>query len=437
SLSVSRKYFLIQEGKTWSDAQAYCKANYHDLAIIQNKDDVVQIQNEIRGKQFKSSAWIGLYMDISWSWSLGNVPLGSFIAWSFPPPDYDCAVIYPRGWIDTPCSARFPVVCFDETKTGNGRYIFVPATMVWLDAQKYCRQHYTDLASSRDATENSVIMNLVPDWTWFGLFRNSWKWIDKTVFSTWKSGNPNNALKDKNCGYLNNSLADNGLCTNIMPFICYVGFAPLILSVPRKYFLIQEGKTWSDAQAYCKANYTDLAIIQNTDDVVQIQNEIQGKQFKSSAWIGLYNDNNSWRWSLGNVPLGSFNDWYYSQPQNEDGNDECAVIWGMGWLDCPCNYLVSFVCFDETKTGNERYIYVPDTMVWLDAQSYCRQHYTDLASSRDATENSVIGDLVTDWTWFGLFRDGWKWVDQTVFSTITWMPGNPNNALKHENCGYL
>ncbi|XP_046714367.1 putative C-type lectin domain family 20 member A [Silurus meridionalis] len=161
-------------------------------------------------------------MDISWSWSLGNVPLGSFIAWSFPPPDYDCAVIYPRGWIDTPCSARFPVVCFDETKTGNGRYIFVPATMVWLDAQKYCRQHYTDLASSRDATENSVIMNLVPDWTWFGLFRNSWKWIDKTVFSTWKSGNPNNALKDKNCGYLNNSLADNGLCTNIMPFICYV-----------------------------------------------------------------------------------------------------------------------------------------------------------------------------------------------------------------------
>ncbi|KAI5626516.1 secretory phospholipase A2 receptor-like isoform X1, partial [Silurus asotus] len=195
--------------------------------------------------------------------------------------------------------------------------------------------------------------------------------------------------------------------------------------------------TWSDAQAYCKASYTDLAIIQNDDDVVQIQNEIQGKQFKSSAWIGLYNDINSWRWSLGNVPLGSFNDWLFIQPKNEYGNDECAVIWGMGWIDWTCSELISFVCFDETKTGDQRYIYVTDTMAWLDAQKYCRHHYTDLASSRDATENSVLMNLVPDWTWFGLFRDGWKWVDKTVFSTIMWMPGNPNNALKNENCGYL
>ncbi|KAF5892353.1 putative C-type lectin domain family 20 member A isoform X1, partial [Clarias magur] len=33
--------------------------------------------------------------------------------------------------------------------------------------------------------------------------------------------------------------------------------------------------------------------------------------------------------------------------------------------------------------------------------------------------------------------DGWKWTDQTTFSTISWMPGKPDNVLGDENCGYI
>lgn len=76
-------------------------------------------------------------------------------------------------------------------------------------------------------------------------------------------------------------------------------------------------------------------------------------------------------------------------------------------------------------------------MSWIEAQSYCRKHYTDLASARDASENSVIGGRISGATWFGLFRDTWKWVDNTNFSFISWIPGLPNNALGNENCGYL
>ncbi|KAF4085427.1 hypothetical protein AMELA_G00118750, partial [Ameiurus melas] len=78
------------------------------------------------------------------------------------------------------------------------------------------------------------------------------------------------------------------------------GVVPIVLSVSHKYYLINQGKTWSDAQAYCRATYTDLAIIKSNDDMVQLQNEAQIQQFSSSAWIGLYNDINSWRWSFGN-----------------------------------------------------------------------------------------------------------------------------------------
>ncbi|XP_053094488.1 C-type mannose receptor 2-like [Pangasianodon hypophthalmus] len=76
-------------------------------------------------------------------------------------------------------------------------------------------------------------------------------------------------------------------------------------------------------------------------------------------------------------------------------------------------------------------------MTWLGAQSYCRQHHTDLTSVRNTTEYLVIQELITVKTWIGLFRDSWKWTDQTNFSTISWMSGKPDNKLGKENCGYL
>ncbi|KAK3525078.1 hypothetical protein QTP86_014453 [Hemibagrus guttatus] len=189
--------------------------------------------------------------------------------------------------------------------------------------------------------------------------------------------------------------------------------------VPCKYYLIQQKTTWSDAQAYCRATYTDLAIIKSNDDLVQLQNEAQRQQFSSSAWIGLYNDINSWRWSMGNEPMGTMR-WKPGDPNNREGHQECGAM-----------------SLQDRNTGNQQYVYIPTSMTWYEAQAYCRLYHTDLASSRDATEDSVIKGLTSVWTWFGLFRDSWKWTDKTNFSTISWMTGKPDNALGSENCGYL
>ncbi|XP_060722922.1 putative C-type lectin domain family 20 member A isoform X2 [Tachysurus vachellii] len=217
-------------------------------------------------------------------------------------------------------------------------------------------------------------------------------------------------------------------------FILLFFTVPPILSVLRQYYLIQQGKTWSDAQAYCRATYTDLAIIDSNDNMVRLQNGAQRQQFSSSAWIGLYNPINSWHRNYERV--GTMR-WKLGAPDNSGGHQECGAIKPVGWVDVVCTRSNPSVCFDDSYTGNQRYIYISTTMTWLEAQAYCRQHHTDLASSRDATEYSVIKGLTSGSTWFGLFRDSWKWTDQTNISTISWMTGKADNALGNENCGYI
>lgn len=97
----------------------------------------------------------------------------------------------------------------------------------WGEAQTYCRQHYTDLATIRTKTENDVLNVPVPsdDYVWIGLFRDSWKWSDGTNVSTypinWKSGQPDRYGTSRPCGAAGpNGLIDDQLCSRALPFIC-------------------------------------------------------------------------------------------------------------------------------------------------------------------------------------------------------------------------
>ncbi|MCI4384628.1 hypothetical protein PGIGA_G00041030, partial [Pangasianodon gigas] len=116
--------------------------------------------------------------------------------------------------------------------------------------------------------------------------------------------------------------------------------------------------------------------------MVQLHHESQRQQFTSSAWIGLYNDITSWRWSLGNEPLGSVTQWMWGQPNNKDGHEECGAVNLWGWSDEPCTDMHSFLCFNARNIGSNRYIHISNSMTWYEARNYCRQHHTDLASAR-------------------------------------------------------
>ncbi|XP_051994344.1 E-selectin-like [Xyrauchen texanus] len=80
-------------------------------------------------------------------------------------------------------------------------YISVP--MRWTDAQKYCRQHYVDLATIDDKTDVDDLVKAIPkdfqdSRIWTGLHKTSqtapWIWSDQSnsMCTSWESGQPNN-----------------------------------------------------------------------------------------------------------------------------------------------------------------------------------------------------------------------------------------------------
>ncbi|XP_041656331.1 secretory phospholipase A2 receptor-like [Cheilinus undulatus] len=161
------------------------------------------------------------------------------------------------------------------------------------------------------------------------------------------------------------------------------------------------------------------------------------------AWIGLYDDTDSWQWSLSNQSFYSpgesdFRKWALEQPDNTGGREHCTLMFDDGgWSDAPCENHYTPVCCDVTGFS-VTFVLVPTAMMWSEAQSYCREHHTDLASVRNIEENQRIKDLVPSGqiVWIGLSRDSWLWLDGSDSSFRFWSPGiaEPNNLSADETC---
>ncbi|XP_047659624.1 secretory phospholipase A2 receptor-like [Tachysurus fulvidraco] len=70
---------------------------------------------------------------------------------------------------------------------------------------------------------------------------------------------------------------------------------------------------------------------------------------------------------------------------------------------------------------------------WYDAQTYCREKYTDLVSVRNQTENDEIWSVVkvsdSKGVWIGLFNDSWNWSDQSNSLFGYWSSDKPSGSL--------
>jgi len=69
-------------------------------------------------------------------------------------------------------------------------------------------------------------------------------------------------------------------------------------------------------------------------------------------------------------------------------------------------------------------------MTWPEAQSYCREHHTDLASVRNMEDNQMVHNVVPsgESVWIGLYRDPWKWSDGSDSSFRNWDPLKPHGS---------
>ncbi len=86
--------------------------------------------------------------------------------------------------------------------------------------------------------------------------------------------------------------------------------------------------------------------------------------------------------------------------------------------------------------GSYGYIMVQSAKTWSAAQSYCRQHYTDLPTIHNSEENNqIINIMLHGWyIWIGLFRDSWEWSDKSNLFFRYWAAGQPSQSSGSGDC---
>ncbi|XP_051501938.1 putative C-type lectin domain family 20 member A isoform X1 [Myxocyprinus asiaticus] len=106
-------------------------------------------------------------------------------------------------------------------------FYYVSVPMNWTDAQKYCKQYNTDLATIYDQKDAMLIQTQTMDYTWIGLYRMNdnapWMWSDQSTFnySSWY-GQPDQVGDFPICATTYpDGLWDDWPCGNVFPSVCY------------------------------------------------------------------------------------------------------------------------------------------------------------------------------------------------------------------------
>ncbi|XP_025767255.1 uncharacterized protein LOC109200114 isoform X4 [Oreochromis niloticus] len=217
----------------------------------------------------------------------------------------------------------YVVVCQFQSGQCDRQFHFVTQSKTWTEAQLYCREKYTDLATFTSKDKTMAAQQLVGSQKfWIGLFR-VWKW---SYTGTGDAG---------------------------------------------RYILVQDSRSFYGAQSYCRDRYTDLStinsVVNNTEIMTLLASDIyDGYSMNGSrslipslslAWIGL---SNSWEWSDGSdiqfLPLTL---------QSADGDCMMVDQSSSSWLFQPCNNAHPFLCYQDVQTP----VLKRSVKVWLRAGS--------------------------------------------------------------------
>ncbi len=105
-------------------------------------------------------------------------------------------------------------------------------TETWIDAQKHCRDHYTDLATIRSKEDNDEIIKLIYSlglFVWIGLYRDTWTWSDQAnITSSTQIATQSFKVQNYDCvgAYINAPSLGAWSCTSAYYFCCNTGRCP-------------------------------------------------------------------------------------------------------------------------------------------------------------------------------------------------------------------
>ncbi|XP_038160899.1 C-type mannose receptor 2-like isoform X3 [Cyprinodon tularosa] len=311
-------------------------------------------------------------------------------------------------------------------------YLYIKELKTWTEAQLYCREKHTDLATVTNMTDMKRLLSTREGYmreAWIGLYDQTdgirtWYWsLPGVEFNeretNWKPGEPNDFRgMTENCGVLLRNLEWLDIpCGLERHFICYDE-----TNRTQKYHLIREEKTWQEAQSYCREKHTDLI-----SGMKQLQDgELEKVMSTSYRYFGLFRD--TWRWSDGSS--FSFRHWndQFNNYQYNTGKCAMTVLDDEGrWKIDSCYQKKPFICYDD------KVILIKENKTWEDALYYCRDHYHDLVTITSLDEQRWIQEKAknasTDYVWMGLrytcTLDFWFWVSDEVVRYKNWASGEP------------
>uniref|UniRef100_A0A3B3V9J9 C-type lectin domain-containing protein n=1 Tax=Poecilia latipinna TaxID=48699 RepID=A0A3B3V9J9_9TELE len=229
------------------------------------------------------------------------------------------------------------------------QYHYVNEEKTWKEAQQYCSQKHTDLATVTNMKDMkrliSVSLGDIKE-AWIGLYdqtnaQRSWHWsLPGVEFNEretkWAKDEPNNkGAGGQKCGItwkesdLFSKWGDLS-CNEKHNFLCYSG----------------ETTNWTEAQSYCRQKHTDLI-----SGLKQLQDGEVNKGLNlataNSRYIftGLFSD--TWMWSDGNS--SSFRHWNLKFNNQKINSGQCAMTVfddGGRWKNENCDERKPFLCYD-------------------------------------------------------------------------------------------
>lgn len=119
------------------------------------------------------------------------------------------------------------------------------------------------------------------------------------------------------------------------------------------YYLITKAKKWSEAQRYCREAYTDLATIDNSDDMKRLAKLASANGIKKQIWIGLKrNGVVTWMWSTTETQTSYGIAQYTNWATLPDPSHNCGLMSVDGkWFSAKCGKQLPFICQSGKQDG--------------------------------------------------------------------------------------
>ncbi|XP_038139518.1 C-type mannose receptor 2-like [Cyprinodon tularosa] len=316
------EFLYINKDMNWTEAQQYCREKHTDLATVSNMADMKRLLSTRAGD--KREAWIGLkdHGNRTWYWSLPGVEFNERETnWNPGEPsdvnngNENCGYLNnDLRWIDTGCQHKYHFLCYNETKRTQ-KYHLIREKKTWQEAQSYCREKHTDLISGMKQLQDGElkeVMKSADNKTYFGLFRDTWRWSDGSSFSFrhWQDWLNNQEINSGRCAVA--GIDDEGRwktdsCNLEKPFICYNA---------DKVILVQENKSWEDALDYCRKYHVDLVTITSLDEQRWIQEKAKNAT-TDYVWMGLHYACTLDLWFWVNDKMVKYENWASEQPMDD------------------------------------------------------------------------------------------------------------------------